>query len=93
MTVEDAEHNSPKIAAIRPKPQAYSQLEEQLDQAEKASTVPLRMLAIARVLTVIFKWNQDNGGTPGYPKLYKLSSIGMTDGKGYVAMHELKVLS
>src|SRR5689334_12707644 len=64
MTVEDAEHNSPKIAAIRPKPQAYSQLEEQLDQAEKASTVPLRMLAIARALTIIFKWNQDNGGTP-----------------------------
>src|SRR5438128_1742708 len=64
MAVDETEYNTSKMAAIRPKPQAYSQLEEQLDQAEKAATVPLRMLAIARALTIIFKWNQDNGGTP-----------------------------
>jgi hypothetical protein len=44
--------------------EVYAQLEEQLNLAEQAPTVPFRMLAVAKAMALVFRWNQEQGGTP-----------------------------
>jgi hypothetical protein len=40
------------------------QLEELVKQAETAQNAPYKMLAIAKAMALIYKWNGDQGGTP-----------------------------
>lgn len=42
----------------------YNQLEELLQQADAAQNAPYRMLAIAKAMAVIYKWNVEQGGQP-----------------------------
>lgn len=42
----------------------YDQLEELLQQSDTAQNAPYRMLAIAKAMAVIYKWNVEKGGHP-----------------------------